>query len=308
MDVNILGPLEIRGREGREIKLPAGRERSLLVLLLIHRGEVVSTDRIVDALWGHHPPETATKAVQGYVSHLRRVLEPEHESGEAAVSSSRSRPAMHCARTRSRSMRCASSDSSPTAGARSTTDSAAEAAEVLDEALGLWRGPALAEFAFDDFARDEIDRLEELRLVCDRGQVRVAPPSRPPRRDRRPARLAGRRSPAARAPPGPVDAGPVPQREAGGRAPGLPRRTPAARERARAGARPGAPASRAHDPRPGSRARGSAAAPAASASSAARDEQPPPRSHLAHAAARRRGRRVPGCRACSAGVRSRGAR
>src|SRR4029078_8570922 len=81
MDVNVLGTLEIQRRRGLKIKLPAGRERSLLVLLLINRGEVVSTDRIVDALWGHHPPETATKAVQGYVSHLRRVLEPEHASG-----------------------------------------------------------------------------------------------------------------------------------------------------------------------------------------------------------------------------------
>src|SRR3954453_7431102 len=77
MDVNVLGPLEIRGRGGREIKLPSGRERSLLALLLIHRGEVVSTDRIIDALWGARPPGTAMKAVQGYVSHLRRVLESE---------------------------------------------------------------------------------------------------------------------------------------------------------------------------------------------------------------------------------------
>src|SRR3954453_23983089 len=76
MDVNVLGPLEIRGRGGREIKLPAGRERSLFVLLLIHRGEVVSTDRIIDALWGSRPPGAAMKAVQGYVSHLRRVLDP----------------------------------------------------------------------------------------------------------------------------------------------------------------------------------------------------------------------------------------
>src|SRR4051812_10802414 len=74
MDVGILGPLVIRGPEGREIRLPAGRERALLALLLIHRGHVVSGDRIVEALWGERPPGTAAKAVQGYVSHLRRVL------------------------------------------------------------------------------------------------------------------------------------------------------------------------------------------------------------------------------------------
>ena len=58
MNVEILGPLEVRDGQGREIRLPAGRERSLFVLLLINRGEVVSVDRIVDALWGPHPPPT----------------------------------------------------------------------------------------------------------------------------------------------------------------------------------------------------------------------------------------------------------
>ena len=74
IDFNILGPLEIRDPDGPEIRLPAGRERSLLALLLIHRGTVVSTDRIIEVLWGERPPGTATKAMQGYISHLRREL------------------------------------------------------------------------------------------------------------------------------------------------------------------------------------------------------------------------------------------
>jgi len=76
VDFNILGPFEVRDSEGAPIQLPGGRERSLLALLLIQRGEVVSSDRIVDVLWGERAPGTAGKAVQGYVSHLRRVLEP----------------------------------------------------------------------------------------------------------------------------------------------------------------------------------------------------------------------------------------
>jgi DNA-binding SARP family transcriptional activator len=76
VDFNILGPFAVRDREGAVIPVPGGRERSLLALLLIHRGEVVSSDRIVDALWGERAPGTAGKAVQGYVSHLRRLLEP----------------------------------------------------------------------------------------------------------------------------------------------------------------------------------------------------------------------------------------
>jgi len=56
VDFNILGPFEVRDSEGAPIQLPGGRERSLLALLLIHRGEVVSGDRIVDALWGERAP------------------------------------------------------------------------------------------------------------------------------------------------------------------------------------------------------------------------------------------------------------
>jgi len=76
LEINILGPFEVRDREGRQIRLPAGRELSLFALLLVNGGEVVSTDRIFEALWGDQPPDTAAKAVQGYVSHLRRVLDP----------------------------------------------------------------------------------------------------------------------------------------------------------------------------------------------------------------------------------------
>ena len=74
MDVKILGSIEVRDDEGAEVRLPRGRERALLALLVIERGRVVSIDRMVDALWGERPPGTAPKAVQGYVSHLRRLL------------------------------------------------------------------------------------------------------------------------------------------------------------------------------------------------------------------------------------------
>ena len=102
MDFNILGPLEVRDPEGRVIGLPGGRERALLAFLLIpKRGEVVSTDRIVDALWGEHAPGTAAKAVQGYISHLCRQLVLRWQKGDAlTISLSPGRPATRCAATR----------------------------------------------------------------------------------------------------------------------------------------------------------------------------------------------------------------
>jgi DNA-binding SARP family transcriptional activator/DNA-binding beta-propeller fold protein YncE len=174
MDVNILGPFEVRGPAGRELRLPAGRERSLFVLLLIHRGAVVSNDRIVDALWGGRPPDTAGKAVQGYVSHLRRVLEPGRDPGDAnglLVT----RPPGYALRTGDVTIDATRFERLAQEARRALEDgSAAEAERLLDEGLALWRGPALAEFAFDDFAQAEIDRLEELRLAATEDRIEAS--------------------------------------------------------------------------------------------------------------------------------------
>ena len=74
MELRILGPFQAFDDSGREVGLPTGRERALLAALVLRRGEVVSVDALVEALWGDTAPSTAVKAVQGYVSHLRRVL------------------------------------------------------------------------------------------------------------------------------------------------------------------------------------------------------------------------------------------
>ena len=138
------------------LQLPAGREQALLVLLLLHRGEVVSTDRILDVLWGERPPETAGKAVQGYVSHLRRSL-----GGDLLET----RPPGYVLRADDERID-AVRFGRLAADARTALDrgETAAAAQQLDEALALWRGPALADFAYDAFAQAEIQRLEEERL------------------------------------------------------------------------------------------------------------------------------------------------
>ena len=167
MDINILGPFDVRDRDGREIRLPAGRELSLFALLLLNRGEVVSTDRILEALWGDQPPDTAAKAVQGYVSHLRRVLEP-GDRRELLVT----RAPGYVLRTEGVVVDATRFEQLAGDGRRALDDgSADEAARVFDEALALWRGAALAEFAYDDFAQAEIHRLGELRLSVTEDRV-----------------------------------------------------------------------------------------------------------------------------------------
>src|SRR5918996_1033830 len=73
MEFRLLGPLEVVERD-RSLPLGRGRQRALFALLLLHANEVVSTDRLIDQLWGESPPRTALKSVQVYVSRLRKEL------------------------------------------------------------------------------------------------------------------------------------------------------------------------------------------------------------------------------------------
>src|SRR3954468_13941135 len=84
LDFRVLGPLEAH-RNGQPIALAGGKQRALLSLLLLRAGEVVSTDRLIDALWGELLPDHPATALQMLVSHLRQKLEPSRTPGEAAA-------------------------------------------------------------------------------------------------------------------------------------------------------------------------------------------------------------------------------
>jgi DNA-binding SARP family transcriptional activator len=168
VELRILGPFEVFDDAGREVRVPSGRERALLVVLALRRGEVVSTDTLVDALWGEHPPSTAVKAVHGYVSHLRRLLGP--RAGDVLST----RHPGYVLRIETDAVDAARFERTAQEGRRALGDDDPEEALVrLDEALGLWRGPALVDFSFDDFARQDIERLEALRVEAmeDRGDA-----------------------------------------------------------------------------------------------------------------------------------------
>jgi DNA-binding SARP family transcriptional activator len=153
LDFRILGPVEVWDDEA-QLQLGGPKQRAVLALLLIDAGRVVSTDRLIDALWGEQPPATAATSLQNFISQLRKVvgadvlvtkppgyrfqLEPEQldlERFRRLVEGSRQ-------------------------------EGVTERAAKLREALGLWRGPALADLAFESFALGESARLEELRLAA----------------------------------------------------------------------------------------------------------------------------------------------
>jgi|SRR5215207_868405 len=153
MDFRVLGPLEVGGDEGT-LELGGIKQRSLLAMLLLHAGEVVSTDRLIDALWGASPPLRSGKSIQVYVSRLRKALADDRlvtrapgyvlyvDSDELDLA----RFELLVAEAR---------DAQP-----------ASASAKLSEALALWRGPPLADLGYEQFAQAEIARLEEMRMTA----------------------------------------------------------------------------------------------------------------------------------------------
>ncbi|MGH2450027.1 MAG: AfsR/SARP family transcriptional regulator, partial [Candidatus Limnocylindria bacterium] len=161
MQYRILGPLEV-AEQDREIPLGGGRQRSLLALLLLHPNEVVSSDRLIEELWGGAPPPTAGKTVQVYVSQLRKSLRNGEPDGPILT-----RGRGYVLRVEPGELDLERFERAVQDGRRALDREAPDqAAEALREGLALWRGPPLADFAYEPFAQTEIARLEELRLAA----------------------------------------------------------------------------------------------------------------------------------------------
>src|SRR5215207_2588198 len=157
MDFRILGPLEV-DEGGRAIPIVGDRQRALLAILLINANEPVSADELIDELWGEHAPASPRKGLQVQVSRLRKALA---ESSVRLVT----QPNGYLLRVEPGELDLDRCERLAGQGRQALdAEGPGRAAERLREALALWRGPALGEFAFESFAQPEIGRLEELRL------------------------------------------------------------------------------------------------------------------------------------------------
>jgi DNA-binding SARP family transcriptional activator len=155
VEFRILGLLEV-WHECRPVHIEGAKERALLAFLLLHAGEHVSVDRLIDELWGEPPPATARKSVQVRVAGLRRAMR-----GDVLLT----RGDAYLIRLEPNQLdlhrfEYLLSDGSDALAAGDPSAALAS----LNEALGLWRGPALADFAYESFAHGAIARLEELRV------------------------------------------------------------------------------------------------------------------------------------------------
>ena len=157
MDFRILGSLEVEAA-GRPVAVGGPRQRALLAVLLLHAGETLSTDRLIELLWGDNPPAGARKALSVRVSELRKTV------GHDVIAT---RPGGYAIDTEPGRLDLHRFEALCAEGREALTGRRADvASQVLTEALGLWRGPPLADLAFEPFAQDEIPRLDELRIAA----------------------------------------------------------------------------------------------------------------------------------------------
>ncbi|MCU1502420.1 MAG: ATPase-like protein [Ilumatobacteraceae bacterium] len=159
MHIALLGELEILDDDERDVVVTGAKLRALLVVLALHAGRVVAADQLVDALWGDEPPPAVRNGLQGLVSKLRRALGSTSlvamRGGGYALELSPGAVDVHRFEQLVTEGRAAATRGEP-----------GRAIELLAEADSLWRGDALAEFAYEEFAAVEISRMSELRLAA----------------------------------------------------------------------------------------------------------------------------------------------
>src|SRR5581483_1323757 len=153
----VLGPVEAIV-DGAPAALGAPKQRALLALLLVNRGQVVSAEQLIDGLWGESPPASASQSLQVYVHGLRRALDAERIEtvgrGYRAAVAEDELDLDRFERSLERGR------------AALEADRPDDAAEDIREALALWHGSALADLSDEARRAAEAERLEELRLTA----------------------------------------------------------------------------------------------------------------------------------------------
>ncbi|MFI6024423.1 BTAD domain-containing putative transcriptional regulator [Amycolatopsis magusensis] len=158
MRFGVLGPLAVWTDGGEPVPVPESKVRALLALLLVHKGRVVSRETVLDGLWGERLPADPGGALRLKVSRLRQALAAGEPGAKELVLSRSPGYLLRAGSVDAERFRALHARASDTADLRAR-------AELLEEALGLWRGPAFADFD-EPFARAAITELTEERLLA----------------------------------------------------------------------------------------------------------------------------------------------
>lgn len=157
----ILGHIEAE-REGRSIDIGPYKQRSLLALLLINANRIVATDRLIDQLWGESGSRDKQNVLWVHISNLRHALQPNRDEDRDSIIAT-SAPG-YVLRVEPGSVDSQEFESLLQEGRALLAEDPAAASLVLSNALALWRGLALEDFVYEDWAQPEIRRLTDLRL------------------------------------------------------------------------------------------------------------------------------------------------
>jgi len=160
---SILGPVELCDGE-RGVGVGGPRQVALLALLLVNAGRAISADRLIDALWSDLSRVGASKRLQVAITRLRRTLDRDGGQGEPVL---RTVAGGYLLAVRPGELDAEVFEQRVQEGRRALqAGDPARGRDAFSEALGMWRGPALAQVAYEEFAQPEIRRLEELRLAA----------------------------------------------------------------------------------------------------------------------------------------------
>ncbi len=158
---SILGPIQAAMGESI-LDLGSPKQRAVLALLLVNANQPMTADQMIDALWGESPPASATATLQAYISNLRKVLEPDRvRRGPASILQKNG--AGYQISVEDDRLDSLQFERLVAEAERLTDSDPRGALALVSEALDLWRGPALADFRYEDFARVESMRLDEMR-------------------------------------------------------------------------------------------------------------------------------------------------
>ncbi|QIP82891.1 AfsR/SARP family transcriptional regulator [Streptomyces sp. Tu 2975] len=168
MKFRILGPVEVHDERTGVRILPTGaKQRALLGALVVKSGQIVSVHRLIDELWGEQPPANATNALQAHVARLRRLLPvPEPGSGEPHHEWIVTRSLGYVLRLGRAGTDADRFHRLAAQGRAAAATDPEQAAELLRQALALWRGPALEGSVLGDICAAEAAQLEENRLTA----------------------------------------------------------------------------------------------------------------------------------------------